>query len=113
MVCEFVRTRQPHWEVQHVNEVGLNGAVEDTIFKWAQIHQSIVFTFDEDFSGARMYPAGSHAGGVRMRVWPTTIENTETALVRLFESVANSDLPGSLVIVDEAKIRVRRSARHG
>jgi hypothetical protein len=46
-------------------------------------------------------------------VWPTTIENTETALARLFDSVAEEDLQGSLVIVDAAKIRVRRSARHG
>jgi hypothetical protein len=60
-----------------------------------------------------MYPAGSHAGVVRLRVWPTTIENTETALARLFDSVADDDLHGSLVIIDEAKIRVRRSARHG
>lgn len=60
-----------------------------------------------------MYPAGSHAGVVRLRVWPTTIENTESALVRLFDSVKEQELPGSLVIIDEAKIRVRRSARHG
>ena len=66
-----------------------------------------------DFADARMYPAGSHAGVVRLRVWPTTIENTETALARLFDSVAGEDLHRNLVIVDETKIRVRRSARHG
>jgi hypothetical protein len=60
-----------------------------------------------------MYPAGSHAGVVRLRVWPTTIEETETALRRLFESVPDEELLGSLVIVDREKIRVRRSARHG
>jgi predicted nuclease of predicted toxin-antitoxin system len=112
-VCEFVRKRKPHWEVRHVNDVGLQGATDDAIFHWAQNDLSIVITFDEDFADARMYPAGSHAGVVRLRVWPTTIENTETALARLFDSVAEEDLQGSLVIVDAAKIRVRRSARHG
>jgi hypothetical protein len=64
-------------------------------------------TFDEDFADGRMYPAGSHAGVVRLRVWPTTSENTETALAHLFDSVADDDFPGSLVIVDGAKIHVR------
>jgi len=75
--------------------------------------QPLLIRFDEDFADARMYPAGSHAGVVRVRVWPTTVENTETALARLFDSVAEGDLQGSLVILDEAKIRVRQSARHG
>lgn len=111
VVCKFVRKQKPHWEVRHVNDVGLHGATDDAIFQWGDF--SIVVTFDEDFADARMYPAGSHAGVVRLRVWPTTIENTETALARLFDSVADDDLPGSLVIVDETKIRVRRPARHG
>ena len=72
-----------------------------------------MITFDEDFADARMYPVGSHAGVVRLRVWPATIENTEAALARLFDSVAEEELRGSLVIVDQTKIRVRRSARHG
>ena len=108
-----MRKRKPHWEVRHVSDVGLQGATDDTIFQWAQRELTIVITFDEDFADTRMFPAGSHAGVVRLRVWPTTIENTETALARLFDSVADEDLQGSLVIIDEAKIRVRRSARHG
>lgn len=39
---------------------------------------------------------------------PTTVENTEVALTRLFESVPDEDLMGALVIVDELKIRIRR-----
>ena len=80
-VCEFVRERKPSWEVRHVNDVGLRGATDDTIFQWAQKDGSLVITFDEDFAGARMYPIGSHAGVVRLRVWPKTVENTEAALV--------------------------------
>jgi predicted nuclease of predicted toxin-antitoxin system len=101
------------WEVRHVNDVGLYGATDDTIFRWAQTGDWLVITYDEDFADARMYPAGSHAGVVRLRVWPTTVENTEAALARLFDSVADEQLRGSLVIVDQRRIRVRRSARHG
>ncbi len=79
----------------------------------AQRDGSIVVTFDEDFADARMYPVGSHAGVIRLRVWPTTIENTEAALARLFDAVSDEDLRGSLVIIDQRRIRIRRSARHG
>lgn len=112
-VCEFVRNQKPEWEVRHVSGVGLQPATDDTIFQWAQRDGSIIITFDEDFADARMYPAGSHAGVVRLRIWPTTIEETEAALKRLFESVGDEDLVGSLVIVDDVRIRIRRSARHG
>jgi hypothetical protein len=44
--------------------------------RWAQRDGSIVITFDEDFADARMYPAGTHDGMARLRVWPTTIEET-------------------------------------
>ena len=94
LVCEFLRKHKPEWEVRHVSEVGLQGASDDAIFRWAQRHGSIVITFDEDFADARMYPAGSHAGVVRLRVWPTTIEETEAALGRLIESVARERLAG-------------------
>jgi predicted nuclease of predicted toxin-antitoxin system len=112
-LCEFVRKHKSHWVVQHVNDVGLQGAADQIIFHWAQSNDSIVITFDEDFADARMYPAGSHAGVVRLRVWPTTIEITEAALARLFDSIAEEELQASLVIVDQAKVRIRRSARHG
>ena len=112
-VCNFLRTRKPLWQVWHVSEVGLRGASDETIFQWAQKRGAVVITFDEDFADARMYPAGSHAGVIRLRVWPTTVENTEEGLARLFEIVTEDDLRGSLVIVDQRRIRIRRSAQHG
>lgn len=75
--------------MRHLNEIGLNGATDDSIFRWAQNDGSIVVTFDEDFADARMYPAGPHAGVIRLRVWPSTVENTEAALERLLENVAD------------------------
>lgn len=41
-----------------------------TIFQWAQQHNAIVITFDEDFADTRMYPAGTHAG-----VTPLSVAN--------------------------------------
>jgi len=110
---EFIRSRRPDWVVCHVNGVGLSGASDHTIFQWAQERHAVVITFDEDFADTRMYPAGSHSGVVRLRVWPTTVERTEEALGRLLDSTNDADLAGSLVIVDDRRIRIRRSVRHG
>jgi len=60
-----------------------------------------------------MYPAGTHAGVIRLRVWPTTIEQSEAALDRLFSSTGDDQLTGSLIIIDAQRIRIRRAARHG
>lgn len=60
----------------------------------------------------RMFPAGTHAGVIRLRVWPTTVEAAEAGLDRLLNTTEDSTLIGSLVIIDRARVRVRRSARH-
>jgi predicted nuclease of predicted toxin-antitoxin system len=112
-VCAFIQHSRPDWVVRHVADVDLWGASDSTILDWARADTSIVITFDEDFADARMFPVGSHSGVIRLRVWPTTVEKTETALARVFREVRDEDLPGSLVIVDEARIRVRRAIRHG
>lgn len=63
--------------------------------------------------GLKLCPVGSHTRVVRLRVWPTTIEQTEAALERLLEFAEDGDLVASLVIVDDQRIRIRRAARHG
>jgi predicted nuclease of predicted toxin-antitoxin system len=112
-VCTFLRIQRPAWIIQHVADVGLWGFSDAKIMEWAQSERWIIITFDEDFADARMFPIGSHAGVVRLRVWPTTIEQTEHALARVLRDVPEANLPGSLVIVDQERIRVRRSPRHG
>ena len=112
-VAPFLLERRPAWRVVHVRDVGLRGASDHAIFEWAQREGAVVITFDEDFADARMYPAGTHAGVIRLRVWPTTVEVCEEALDRVLSTLSDADLSGSLVIVDDVRIRVRRGARHG
>jgi predicted nuclease of predicted toxin-antitoxin system len=112
-VCGFFRRGRPDWVTQHVADVGLWGATDEMILEWARADGSIVVTYDEDFADARMFPVGTHCGVIRLRVWPTTIEKTESALQRVIDEVTEDDLRGSLVIVDEVRIRVRKSIRHG
>ncbi|MDP9114326.1 MAG: DUF5615 family PIN-like protein [Acidobacteriota bacterium] len=112
-IADFLRFRRPAWNVQHVRDIGLRGSPDSSIFEWAQQRNAIVLTFDEDFADARMYPAGTHAGVIRLRVWPTSIEQIKAALDRLFSSTGDDQLQGSLVIIDNHRIRIRQGARHG
>jgi hypothetical protein len=65
-------------------------------------------TSDEDFADQRSFPVGQHYGVIRLRVWPTTIEETQNGLSRLLEQSDDSELAGSLVIIGQHHIRVRR-----
>ena len=112
-VCDFLHLKRPEWRILHVNEIGLKGAADEVIFQRAQVEGAIVVTFDEGFADTRMYPVGTHVGIIRLRVWPTTVEQTERALGRLLESVEDRDLIRSLVIVDPQRIRIRKDAKHG
>ncbi|ULA57932.1 MAG: hypothetical protein LZF60_10050 [Nitrospira sp.] len=47
-----------------------------------------------------------HHSIVRLRVWPTMIEETEQALGRLLSEVTEAELTTSLIIVDRSRIRV-------
>lgn len=93
----------------HTSELGLSNATDNAIFDWAQEHEAIVVTFDEDFADQRAFPVGSHHGVIRLRVWPTTVEDTQQALGRLLAVVADEDLRGALVVVGQNQIRIRRA----
>jgi predicted nuclease of predicted toxin-antitoxin system len=97
--------------VVHASETGLQGATDREVFAWAQRQQAVIVTFDEDFADQRSFPVGTHCGVVRLRVWPTTVEEVESALRRLLEEVSEEELSGALVIVDRRRIRVWRPRR--
>jgi hypothetical protein len=68
----------------------------------------VILTFDEDFADQCSVPIGSHAGIVRLRVWPITIKETQYALDRLLGEVPDTELARALVIIDRETIRIRQ-----
>lgn len=105
----WLQGARPDWAVSHVNGIGLAGQPDPVVFRWAQSKQAIIVSYDEDFADARTFPLGAHHGIIRLRVWPTTIEATIDAMRRVIDKVPEPDLPGSLIIVDNRRIRVRRA----
>lgn len=107
-VAAWLRTHRPHWTIHHTSDVALSGRPDAELFAWAQQQRAVIITFDEDFADQRLFPLGSHAGIIRLRVWPTTIEETQEALARLLAAVLDAELAGALVIIDREAIRGRR-----
>ena len=106
-IASWLRSIRPAWVVHHTSDVGLSGQSDEAVFSWAVQHKALIISFDEDFADGRSFPAREHHGIVRLRVWPTTTEETQQALDRLFREVSDHELRGALVIVDPTRIRVR------
>jgi predicted nuclease of predicted toxin-antitoxin system len=110
-VAAWLRQARPHWQVIHAAEVALALASDEAVFDWAQAHRAVLLTYDADFADQRIYPVGTHVGVVRLRVYPTTAEATRAALERLLASVADDEMRGALIVVDERRIRLQPSTR--
>jgi predicted nuclease of predicted toxin-antitoxin system len=106
-VAAWLRSERSSWTVWHAAEQGLGGKPDEELFAWAQDRRAILLTFDEDFADRRTFPVGSHWGVIRLRVWPTTVEEVQSALARLFSEAKEEDLRGALVIVGRSRIRIR------
>jgi predicted nuclease of predicted toxin-antitoxin system len=112
-VAAWLREVRPHWTIHHAQDAGLAGSSDEAVFRWAQTHEAMIVTYDEDFADARTYALGRHWGIIRLKVWPTTVEKTREALSRLLTDVPEADWQGGLVIIDNEKIRIRRHRAMG
>lgn len=106
-VAPWLAAMRPTWRVQHTADIGMGGAIDDEIAAWAEAHRALIVTFDEDFTDRRSARSRHAFGVIRLRVWPTTEEEVRRALWRLLETVADDELDGAMVIIDERKIRIR------
>ena len=77
------------------------------VFDAAQERDALILTYDEHFTDRRLFSL-PHAGVVRLNVWPTTVEITQDALLRLLREAPEDELHAAIVMVDRERIRVRR-----
>ena len=106
-VAAWLKMKKPNWLVFHAKEESLDKKSDLELFNWALDHEAAIITFDEDFADQRSFPVGTHFGVIRLRVWPTTIEETQNALQRLLDEATDDEIYGSLVIIDRSRIRIR------
>ncbi|PKB72621.1 MAG: hypothetical protein BZY75_05940 [SAR202 cluster bacterium Io17-Chloro-G7] len=106
-VAAWLRRRQSKWNVFHILELGLDGCTDREAFDWAQANRCVIITFDNDFADRRSFASLENYGIILLRVRPTTSEEAQGALRRLFDQTEEKDLQCCLVIVARSRIRIR------
>ena len=87
LVADWLRGQRPSWRVDHVNDLGLPENQTSFCIVGPKTVASTIVTFDEHFADAQFLQGWDViVGVVRLRVWPTTIEATVSALSRLLSS---------------------------
>lgn len=93
----------------HVIDAGLRGRSDSDVLADANRNRRTLLTADLDFSNLLQFPLGSHAGIVIAR-FPneTPVETLNEAIVSSLDSLAPDELAGCLVIIEPARVRIRR-----
>jgi predicted nuclease of predicted toxin-antitoxin system len=91
-----------------VLEVGLSGATDEQVLRFAVQNGRVLVTLDADFANVMRFPPERTLGVVRLKVHPATEERIRQAIRRALLFLQNIDIAGRLAVVDEHKIRIRR-----
>ncbi|HEX8069503.1 MAG TPA: DUF5615 family PIN-like protein [Pyrinomonadaceae bacterium] len=95
------------WEAVHWSEVGNPRASDREIMAWAQAHDCVVFTHDLDF-GAML--AATQAAGpsvIQIRAQDVSVTHLEAMMVATLRRFQAELEAGALIVLDEARARVR------
>ncbi len=95
-------------EVVHVRDIGLERAPDHEILTWAKRHNAVIVSRDLDFANTQRVPPAEHCGLVVLRV-PTSYSANEIKRVlgAFLKEIDTSQLPHSLVIIEEGRYRIR------
>lgn len=97
------------FEVEHVKTVGLRGATDKEIAKYAKEKEAVLLTKDIEFGNFLLYPKGSHFGLMVLRL-PNNYsgEQIKEKLKHFLINYDEKELPGSIIILQLSKVRIRK-----
>lgn len=95
------------WQASHWSTIGAPDATDRTIMDWAREHDYAVFTHDLDFGAVLAVTRATGPSVIQVRtqdVMPKHLGPLLASILSQHQSVLEK---GALLIVDEAKARVR------
>jgi predicted nuclease of predicted toxin-antitoxin system len=98
-------------DVVDVVQEEMAGEDDQQVIKAAAHEGRILMTFDLDFADIRHYPPGTHSGIVVFRLHDERWKILEEPARRLIAEGGLDKLEQGLAIVDETRVRYRRSRR--
>lgn len=90
-----------------VLEVGLSGAADAEVLRFAVENGRVLVTLDADFANVMRFPPAQTCGLVRLKVHPATEARIAQAIRRALLFLQDIDIAGRLAVVDDDKIRIR------
>lgn len=95
------------WESVHWSEVGIASAPDREVLQWASEGQYIVLTHDLDFGAMLAATKAAGPSVVQVRTQDVRPDGLARLLIPVMKQYAGDLESGVLLIVDEAKLRVR------
>jgi predicted nuclease of predicted toxin-antitoxin system len=99
--------RDSGYDACAVFEVGLSGAPDEEVRRFAIENGRVLLTLDADFANVLRFPPEQTPGVVRLKVHPPTEEKIWKAIQKALLVLQNVDFTGRLIVVDENKVRIR------
>ena len=94
-------------DVTHLEELGLRTLADISIFEQARVENRIVLTFDLDFASIVATTGASLPSVVIFRLQRGRAPRVLSRLAAVLAVASNALEKGALVIVDDARIRIR------
>jgi len=96
-------------QVVDLRDIGLGGATDKEVIKYAKDNNLILVTRDVEFANFLRYPMGSHVGVVVLRLpFDFTSERINSVLKDFIRSVKVEDLLNNVTIVELGRYRIRK-----
>jgi predicted nuclease of predicted toxin-antitoxin system len=95
-------------DVRSVEEEGLRGAEDRIVYRLARDSKRTLLTFDRHFANIHEYPPSDHYGIILIRIHPAILTDVVSAFEVLLTNRSESQLIGSLVILEKEGFRIRR-----
>lgn len=105
-VASWLRSRGH--DVLHIGDVGLHRLADGTIFQKAANEARIILTFDLDFGEILALSHGQTVSVVLFRLKNTTTPFVIQRLAIVLGTAGNVLEAGAIVVVEDARIRIRR-----
>lgn len=99
--------RQNGWEAIHWSVVGDPRALDHTIMEWARTNEYIVFTHDLDFGAILAGTQDEGPSVFQVRTQDVTPQHLKEIVIQTLQQHRLLLEQGAIVVLDEAKARVR------
>jgi predicted nuclease of predicted toxin-antitoxin system len=102
--------RSVGYDALDVRDIGLRGAKDSEIFAYASKVNATIATADVGFASMIYLSSQAHTGIILLRL-PIDIPITKLneILLKAIASLSDEDLDRHIIVVDQQKIRIRRS----